>query len=217
MKIPIVVITFLFMALIASTFGCQVEARAGPELISTSPPTSTVTATVNPSPFPTSIKTPTSISIPTPTPNGVEVTAMLTVKRCLQYNRIIIRWIEMEKAEKDDFHNLTLDNVPLVMAIMAAESSCVPHTKSSAGAIGLMQVLPRDWLPDVRSNGMNVYTGMYILDRSISNADGDVRLALAWYNCGEIGVAENKCGAKGGYVYAENVLNFWLPYFVKEN
>jgi hypothetical protein len=217
MKIPISVIAFLFMLLIASTFGCQVEARAGPELTSTPPPTSTETATVNLSPVPTPIKIP--ISISTPTPNGVEVTAMLTAKRCLQYKHIAVRWIEMEKEEKDEFHNLTLDEVPLVMAIMAAESGCEPHLTSNDGhsSIGLMQIIPRDWLPDVRTNGMNIYIGMYILDRSIDLADGDLRLALAYYNCGVPKVEANKCGKNGGVNYAEKVLNFWLPYFTKEN
>ncbi len=147
---------------------------------------------------------------------GTKVTAELKVKRCGLYEKIVVRWIEMEKSEKDEFHNLTLDDVPLIMAVMAAESGCDPNVVSSANAIGLMQVIPRDWLPDVRSDGMNVYTGMLILDRSITIADGDVRYALAAYNCGFVKVDADECGTKGGVHYADKVLNFWKPLFSKE-
>ena len=148
---------------------------------------------------------------------GTRVTAELKVKRCGLYEKIVVRWLTMEMAEKDKFHNLTLDDVPLIMAVMAGESGCDPDVKSSAGAIGLMQVIPRSWLPDVRSDGMNVYTGILILDRSIDLAAGDVRLALAFYNCGVPKVEADACGTKGGLAYADKVLNFWKPLFVKEN
>jgi len=148
--------------------------------------------------------------------DAVRVTAEMKVKRCALYEKIVVRWFEMEMAAEHDFHNLTIDDTDLVLAVMAAESGCDPDVESGAGAIGLMQVIPRDWLPDVRSDSMNVYTGMYILDRSIDIADGDVRYALAFYNCGEPKVLADECGTKGGLHYADKVLNFWLPLFSKE-
>ena len=196
----------------------RAQARDGPLI-----PTHTITPSVTPTSSPTPTKTPRPTATPTPTriptptlEPGVAVTANYKVRRCALYEKIIVRWIEMEKSPKDEFHNLTLDNVPLVMAIMAAESGCDPYVKSSAGAIGLMQVIPRPWYADVRQNGMNVYVGMYILDRSIDLADGDVRLALAFYNCGVPKVEADACGTKGGVHYADKVLDFWLPFFIQE-
>lgn len=218
-KTPFALIAFFAVALVASTLGGNVEARAGPQPVPTPPPP-TATATVNPTPtltptstpYPTSTPTPTPIPTPTMSP-GVEVTARLKVNRCMLYAKIPVRWIEMEKAPKDDFHNLTLDDVPLIMAIMVAESGCDPHAVSSDGhgSTGLMQVIPRPWYADVSGNGMNVYVGMYIFDRSLDLSDGDKRLALAYYNCGVPKVEADACGTKGGVHYADKVLNFWLP------
>ena len=193
----------------------QVRARDGPTS-TTQTPTATATATVTPSPSSTPSPTPTKTTTPsptpqiTPTPDGVEVTAMMTANRCLYYKRIVVYWMEMEKAERDDFHNLTMDDVPLVLAVMAMESACLDNV-TDGQSLGLMQVIPRPWYPGTNNNGMNVYWGMYILDRSIDLAEGDVRYALAYYNCGVPKVEADACGSRGGLNYAEKVLSFWYP------
>lgn len=152
------------------------------------------------------------LATPVPTPDGIMVTAQWTVERCAQYERVIYHWLDMEKSPEDDFIHLTEAHVPLVLSVMAKESACLPDV-TDGQSIGLMQVIPRPWLPDVRSNAMNIYTGMYILDRCIELSDGDILKALAYYNCGVDKVERDACGARGGIHYAEDVLSFWLPLF----
>ena len=136
----------------------QVRARDGPISI-TQTPTATAMATVTPSPSstpsPTATETKTPSPSPTPqippTPDGVEVTAMMTANRCLYYKRIVVYWMEMDKAEGDDFHNLTMDDVPLVLAVMAMESACLDNV-TDGQSLGLMQVIPRPWYPGTHNN-----------------------------------------------------------------
>jgi len=149
---------------------------------------------------------------PVPTPNGWMVTALETVERCHHYGRIVDFWFEMDKAPEDDFYYLGPEHKNLILAVMAAESACLPDQVSSADAVGLMQVIPRPWYPGVHSNNLNVYWGMYILDRSIMKG-GCIRNGLAAYNCGFVKLRAGECGSKGGYHYADNVLGFWLPLF----
>lgn len=211
-------VAVIFLIVIVTLGWSSVETGAGPPLDEPTTTPSPEPPPTPPEPTPTETPEPPATETPEPTETpdpAIEVTARYKVRRCLLYVSIPTRWITMEMAPEHAFHNLTLEDVPLVMAIMAAESGCDEDVESGAGAIGLMQVIPRDWLPDVRSNGMNVYTGMYILDRSIDLADGDVRFALAYYNCGVPKVEEGSCGSKGGLVYADKVLDFWLPRFLE--
>lgn len=209
-------VAVIFLIVIVMLGWSSVETGAGPPLdkpTTTPSPVPPPVPTATPPP-PTETPEPTVTPEPTATPDpAIEVTANYKVRRCALYEKIPVRWLTMEMAPEHSFHNLMLEDVPLIMAVMAAESGCDPDAKSAAGAIGLMQVIPRDWLPDVRSNGMNVYTGMFILDRSLNLSDGDIRFALAYYNCGVPKVEADACGSLGGLNYADKVLHFWLPRF----
>ncbi len=77
----------------------------------------------------------------------------------------------------------------LVATVMQIESCGDPQARSSAGAMGLFQVMPYHFAagdnpydPDT-----NAARGMDYLKRSLAAANGNVRLALAGYN-GGIGV-----------------------------
>ena len=77
----------------------------------------------------------------------------------------------------------------LVATIMQIESCGDPRARSSAGAMGLFQVMPfhfhasdNPYNPDT-----NAARGMAYLARSLATANGDPRLAMAGYN-GGIGV-----------------------------
>jgi hypothetical protein len=99
---------------------------------------------------------------------------------------------------------------------MAQESHCDPTAVSEdgAGSIGLMQVTPASWRTTAERlliPSVNVYWGMRILSGSIELADGDVRLGLAMFNCGEDGVANDRCGRSGGLAYADRVIRTWIP------
>ncbi len=144
-------------------------------------------------------------------PAGQLMTAQRTAQRCLYYAGIVEQWLEQEEFEY-------LDSVPLVLAVMAHESACVDGqvSQDGYGSIGLMQVTPRAWTAPaemLRIPRVNIYWGMWILDRSIAKANGDVRLGLAYYNCSAEAVHADRCGPRGGLNYADDVLSFWLPMF----
>ena len=145
-------------------------------------------------------------------PTGTDVTAQMTVRRCQTYVRIVQYWLDMEMSPTDAFDVLDNTHLPLIMAIMAKESACIEDATDGL-SYGLMQVIPRNWLPNAYSNNTNVLAGMYILDGSFELADGEVKKALAYYNCGVPKVENDACGKRGGVHYAADVLNFWLPLF----
>lgn len=77
----------------------------------------------------------------------------------------------------------------LVATIMQIESCGDPHATSSAGAMGLFQVMPFHFRTgdDPYNPDTNAARGLAYLVRSLAAANGDHRLAMAGYN-GGIGV-----------------------------
>ncbi|MEW6092929.1 MAG: transglycosylase SLT domain-containing protein [Chloroflexota bacterium] len=77
----------------------------------------------------------------------------------------------------------------LAATVMQIESCGDPRALSSAGAMGLFQVMPYHFTADENpyDPDTNAYRGMDYLRRSLEAAGGDPRLALAGYN-GGIGV-----------------------------
>ena len=77
----------------------------------------------------------------------------------------------------------------LVATIMQIESCGDPHATSSAGAMGLFQVMPFHFytIDDPYNPNTNAERSMDYLTRSLATASGDPRLAMAGYN-GGIGV-----------------------------
>lgn len=86
-------------------------------------------------------------------------------------------------------------SAPLIYAIMRTESSFRPHVRSSAGAIGLMQLLPAtgremarkyDYPDGVRLTdpATSIALGTYYLRETLSRYHGNQVLAIASYNAG---------------------------------
>jgi soluble lytic murein transglycosylase-like protein len=77
----------------------------------------------------------------------------------------------------------------LVATVMQIESCGDPRARSSAGAMGLFQVMPYHFTAsdDPYAPDTNALRGLDYLRRSLETAHGDPRLALAGYN-GGIGV-----------------------------
>lgn len=154
--------------------------------------------------------TPTPTLEPTHIPFGdaevYERVSRQIVNNCLQYLTLVERW-------QPDFPAITPD---YVFAVAAQESRC-DHTAGQfdrVGSIGLMQVAPLSGRPTagrLAQPSLNVYWGMKVLDSALRTSQGDMRLALAAYNCGFEGVKNDACGSKGGYAYADRVLHYWLP------
>lgn len=86
-------------------------------------------------------------------------------------------------------------NVPLAFLIAVAqqESHFVPSARSSAGAAGVMQIMPSTWPgnnTDYKTTNhfdiqANIFTGAHLYSTLINQNKGDLRLALAGYNAGQ--------------------------------
>ena len=101
-------------------------------------------------------------------------------------------WVE-QAAKKNHI------NVPLIYAIMRTESSYRPHVRSSAGAVGLMQILPAtgqkmarklNYADRIRLTdpATSIALGTYYLRETLSRYHGNQVLAIASYNAGPTAV-----------------------------
>jgi hypothetical protein len=77
----------------------------------------------------------------------------------------------------------------LVLAVISVESSGNPEAVSSAGAQGLMQLMPataeRFGVEDALAPAQNIVGGVKYLDWLMKEFDGDPIMVLAGYNAGE--------------------------------
>ncbi len=80
----------------------------------------------------------------------------------------------------------------LVLAVIAVESRCERFARSQAGALGLMQLMPKTakWLgvEDPYSVRENILGGSKYLSMLLSRFDGNMEMALAAYNVGPVHV-----------------------------
>lgn len=83
----------------------------------------------------------------------------------------------------------------LALAVMSVESAGRADAVSSAGAQGLMQLMPataeRFGVSDIRSPSENIKGGVAFLDFLMEKFDNDIILVLAGYNAGENAVVRN--------------------------
>jgi soluble lytic murein transglycosylase-like protein len=83
------------------------------------------------------------------------------------------------------------NNLPpeLVAAVVHTESKFVPTARSGAGAVGLMQLVPRTgrWLgaSNLTDPGQNVMAGAKYLRYLMDRFNGNTQKAIAAYNAGE--------------------------------
>jgi soluble lytic murein transglycosylase len=105
--------------------------------------------------------------------------------------------LEYEHIVRGHARNYELDPA-LLAAVIYAESRFDPGVESSAGAVGLMQLLPdtakgiavrtggeKFVVSDLRDPEINVRYGSWYLNHLRSRYDGDMRLALAAYHAGQ--------------------------------
>ena len=82
----------------------------------------------------------------------------------------------------------------LIQSVIRAESGYDPMAVSSAGARGLMQLMPETAahyrVNNIHNPAQNIDGGTRHLKRLINKYDGNVKIALAAYNAGETVVAQ---------------------------
>ena len=105
-------------------------------------------------------------------------------------------------AERYDLPPLT------VAAMIQQESSYRAQVSSGAGAVGLMQIMPKYWQKncpgDLYQVDINIACGSYILNRYQQSA-GSVKKALAYYNVGPTGYENSWKMKSQGKRYAKQV------------
>lgn len=108
----------------------------------------------------------------------------------------------VQSAERHDVDPL------LVAAVIRQESSYRSQVVSSAGAVGLTQVMPRYWQKTCPGNlfdeNINVNCGTFILSKYFQDA-GSWKKALAYYNVGPSNYNNNRKMRKQGKKYAKQV------------
>jgi soluble lytic murein transglycosylase len=122
--------------------------------------------------------------------------------------------LEYEHIVSAHARNYDLDPT-LLAAVIYAESRFDPDVESSAGAVGLMQLLPETAkgialrtggakfvVSDLRDPEINVRYGSWYLNHLRSRYHGDMRLALAAYHAGQ-GNVDDWLAAGSGIAFPE--------------
>lgn len=133
--------------------------------------------------------------------------------------RNVVRWLPLIDRWSPEFPEL---EPALILAVIAQESQGFPYAEADDGwgSVGLMQVIPRSWTgtrEQLMQPEFNTYVGMRMLSAVLSKTGGDLRIALASYNCGGKGdgkrLSFKHCRPGGGLDYADRILGYWLPVF----
>ena len=119
--------------------------------------------------------------------NGPTAEPMATARRKARYHSGVAN-LELEQAV---IHAAQQHHVQpaLLLAVMKAESSFNPTVISKAGAVGLMQLVPktaiRHGVRNLYDANENITGGAKHLRYLLNRFHGNIRLALAAYNAGE--------------------------------
>lgn len=103
-------------------------------------------------------------------------------------NPVVLEWMKNESVMPEEvlseIYRAAVNNVnsDLILAICMVESNFDPGAKSKQGAIGLMGILPRAWLAELKAQGIvrekedlylisnNIASGAYVLQKYLSKS-----------------------------------------------
>lgn len=121
---------------------------------------------------------------------------------------------ELEAYFKEAAETYQVD-IRLLEAVAKAESGFNPSARSSAGAMGVMQLMPATasslGIKDAYNARDNILGGAKILSQNLSRYNGDLSLALAGYNagCGNV----DKYGGIPPFTETQNYVKKVLGYY----
>ena len=187
----------------------------------------TLTPTLTPTPTPTATQEPTYREVPEENLNPIEwVNPPGLLEWQLDY---ILRWetlIDIVIQEYDYPEEYKM----LALGIIAQETQgdekvagCDFNDLGEACGVGVMAIVPRSWTNTaaaLMNPRINISIGLWMFDIAMSNAVEKynfrpgreaTRAALAAYKCGWTSLLADNCFSFGGWLYADKILNYWIP------
>ncbi|MEJ2696105.1 MAG: transglycosylase SLT domain-containing protein [Candidatus Sulfobium sp.] len=119
----------------------------------------------------------------------------------------VLEWMRAKSDMPDETLSRIYDaalksgNADLILAVCVVESSFNPTARSDKGAIGLMGIMPKVWLNELKEKGIvserrdlykipkNIASGAYVLERYVGRT-GDIEAALTGYVGGDPSYAQ---------------------------
>ena len=146
----------------------------------------------------------TALAFNTPIPTSAAASTQTDLTTSTGLSPIFTREVQYWRDDILQWADASSLDPNLVAVVMQIESCGNPFARSSAGAMGLFQVMPFHFHADENpyNTNTNALRGLEYLARSLATSHGNVRLALAGYN-GGIGVI-----SRGEWTWSAQTLRY---------